>query len=400
MLNLDKNKTYLLACSYGPDSMALFDMLEKEGYNFSVAHVNYNLRLESRSETECLQEYCMCRGIQLYYLNWTDWENKGNVEDACRKIRYDFFKSLSDTYNFDAVLVAHNEDDLLETYLLQKKRKNLVKHFGLSKVSSWNGMTIVRPILTLTKQLLQVYCNLNNVPYCIDSSNLTDQYERNKIRHNIVSKMDDDERRKMLIEIEKENYHLDVMNTKLDKLNLNDINTLNSLSNKELAFAINRLVKEKLPNISVSLRMCLEIKRALSSEKPNVIIPFRYGYSFKKEYNSLNFGKNDDVSYNVIIKGPCEIDGKYFYINLNSDTSNLNICQDSYPITIRNIKPDDDYVIKGYIVKARRLMIDWKMPLSLRKRWPVIVDQNEVVIYIPRYRSTFKVNNSLNFYVK
>ena len=50
MLNLDKNKKYLLACSFGPDSMALFDMLLKEGYKFAVAHVNYRLRSEADDE--------------------------------------------------------------------------------------------------------------------------------------------------------------------------------------------------------------------------------------------------------------------------------------------------------------------------------------------------------------
>ena len=50
MLNLDKNKKYLLACSYGPDSMALFSMLLEEGYRFEVAHVNYHFRNESNLE--------------------------------------------------------------------------------------------------------------------------------------------------------------------------------------------------------------------------------------------------------------------------------------------------------------------------------------------------------------
>ena len=52
MLNLDKKQNYLLACSYGPDSMALAEMLRQEGYRFSIAHVNYNIREESSLETQ------------------------------------------------------------------------------------------------------------------------------------------------------------------------------------------------------------------------------------------------------------------------------------------------------------------------------------------------------------
>ena len=58
MLNLDKNKKYLLACSYGPDSMYLFSLLLKEGYNFSAAHVNYHFRKESDDEEKALRKYC------------------------------------------------------------------------------------------------------------------------------------------------------------------------------------------------------------------------------------------------------------------------------------------------------------------------------------------------------
>jgi tRNA(Ile)-lysidine synthase len=58
MLNLNKNQKYLLACSHGPDSMALFYMLKEEGYNFAVAHVNYHLREESNLEQQQLEDYC------------------------------------------------------------------------------------------------------------------------------------------------------------------------------------------------------------------------------------------------------------------------------------------------------------------------------------------------------
>ena len=66
MLNLDKNKRYLLACSFGPDSMALFDMLKKEGITFEVAHVNYHLREESDSEETALRGYCKNQRVRLF----------------------------------------------------------------------------------------------------------------------------------------------------------------------------------------------------------------------------------------------------------------------------------------------------------------------------------------------
>ena len=69
MLNLDKNKKYLLACSYGPDSMALFSMLLKEVYKFEVAHVNYHFRKESDQEEKELREYCSKYNINIHLLD-------------------------------------------------------------------------------------------------------------------------------------------------------------------------------------------------------------------------------------------------------------------------------------------------------------------------------------------
>ena len=88
MLNLDKNKKYLLACSYGPDSMALFSMLLKEGYQFEVAHVNYHFRIESDDEEKNLREYCDKNNIKIHVL---DNKEKVNYEHYKRNN----FKNLS-----------------------------------------------------------------------------------------------------------------------------------------------------------------------------------------------------------------------------------------------------------------------------------------------------------------
>ena len=125
MLNLEKNKYYLLACSFGPDSMALFDMLLKEGYKFAVAHVNYHLRAEASDEEISLRNYCLTNGVGIYVKSVTENLGDSNLEKKCRDIRYSFFIDLVKQKGFDALLVAHQEDDLIETYLMQKQRKNL-----------------------------------------------------------------------------------------------------------------------------------------------------------------------------------------------------------------------------------------------------------------------------------
>ena len=207
MLNLDKNKRYLLACSFGPDSMALFDMLMKESISFDVAHVNYHLREESNEEQAQLEAYCQKNSIQLFVHNVGKTIDR-NVEAVCRSIRYSFFAELFENGKYEAVLVAHNEDDHIETYLMQKTRKNLVKYFGIAEKTVIKGVTIVRPLLSYTKNSLQEYCDKNNIPYSIDKSNASRVYLRNRIRMDIVSKMNREDRDSILKLIDRENLDL------------------------------------------------------------------------------------------------------------------------------------------------------------------------------------------------
>ena len=110
MLNLDRNKKYLLACSFGPDSMCLLHMLYNEGYNFGVAHVNYHFREDSDDEEARLSIYCMDRRIRFY--RYENYEKvKSNLEEKAREIRYNFFKTIYDKDGYDALLVAHHKDD-------------------------------------------------------------------------------------------------------------------------------------------------------------------------------------------------------------------------------------------------------------------------------------------------
>ena len=88
--NYDVTKTYLIACSGGPDSMALLDMLVNHNFNIIVVHVNYKTRLESDSEEKLVVDYCIKNNLN-YEIAYFDNNYKGSFEDAARKFRYNFF---------------------------------------------------------------------------------------------------------------------------------------------------------------------------------------------------------------------------------------------------------------------------------------------------------------------
>lgn len=400
MLNLEKDKNYLLACSHGPDSMALFDMLLKDGYHFSAALVNYHLRPESGDEMNNFIHYCVEHKISYHIKDIVKGIVGVNLEAECRRIRYEFFAQLVDTFKYDAVLVAHNQDDHIETYLMQKKRQNLVTFYGIQEKTTINGVTIIRPLLGYTKNELLNYCHDNNVPFSLDSTNTDERYLRNKIRHQVVAKMTVEERQDVLKEIDNKNEELRVIIEGLKGLDLTDVSALNKMDLIQLAYALNLLVKAYNHSISVSLRQVKEIGLILRRKIANVDIPLKKGIVLRKSYSRVEVVSPSKVAYAYVITNPSIFDCEYFYLDFTGNTNNRNVSKDDYPLTIRTYHRGDKYKIKDYSVSVRRLFIDWKMPLSLRQRWPIILNNEGKIIYIPRYQKDFVPDKETNFYVK
>lgn len=401
MLNLDKNQKYLLACSFGPDSMALFSMLEKEGYNFAVAHVNYHLRKESNQEECELKDYCFRHSIKIYVLEVEKDEYSGNLEACCRKIRYRFFESIVASNEYDAVLTAHHQDDLIETFIMQKQRKSIPDYYGIKKESVINNITIIRPLLSLTKSFLLDYCVKNSIPFSVDKTNLLNTFTRNKIRHSIVEKMTENDRERILLEIDEMNKQKKDLLNKLMSNDLESVEYLNRLNYEELAAAIILSGRAIKSDFECTKKQIYEIKKVLQSSKPNILLSVK-GIYFVKRYNRFLpvLDNEQEKSYSFVINKPTILDTEYFFLDFTGDVSNRNVFNDSYPLTIRNALPSDTYKIKNYEKTVRRLFIDWKMPMYLRKRWPLIVDKNNKVIYMPRYRKDFIPDKNCNFYVK
>jgi tRNA(Ile)-lysidine synthase len=393
-LNLDKNKKYLLACSFGPDSMALFGMLLKGNYDFSVANVNYHMRGdESDKESINLKEYCKKNNIPYYRFDVQGPELEGNFQSAARKERYKFFSKLQHEKKFDNVLIAHNLDDKLTTFLLQKARKTDVFYFGLKEETVIEGANIIRPLLDMRKKDLEQYCIENNIPYGIDSSNKSTKYSRNKIMINKVSKLTDDEINEILLEIEEKNDKnlklLDELKDfneitpfysieKLKKLELNDqihvLYYLYSLHGLETKFSRNKAINI----LSALLSNRVNFNRKISDD--NYLIKGYDYFFFSKVKNSAKFS--------ITLQKPC----KLIYKHISADLSNPQVIGasiDDFPLTIRSYEDDDYYQIKDYKKRVNRLYIDMKLPTYFRNAWPIVVSKSGKILYIPRYRSGY-----------
>ena len=407
-LNYPKDQTYLIAVSGGPDSMALLNMLKNLKYKLVICHVNYHKRKESNYEQEKIEEYARENNIPLHVLDTSSLKVTGNFQAWAREVRYAFFKKQYQAYQASGLFIAHQEDDHLETYLMQKRRHNIVSCYGISKETNIYSMKVIRPLLDYKKSELLEYCIRNKIFYSIDSSNLLDLYTRNQIRHNIVEKLSDQQREELKKEIEEKNQELTNYYKKAyeflsyQEKYVSDFYQMDELTQNLFLYLY---ITSKLPLISskLSYSRIFEIKKILYSRKPNVRILLYPPYYFVKKYQTFSITESiNSYDYVYIINEPQIVDKKEFYIDLTQDTSPLNIYNYSYPLTIRNVRSGDVVKFGNIHKKVNRILIDEKIDSDLRKKYPVILDKDGNIVYIPLFRSINQksIANRLKFVLK
>ncbi|MGQ7944586.1 tRNA lysidine(34) synthetase TilS [Flavobacterium sp. WC2509] len=183
-----KQKKLLLAVSGGLDSMVLLHLFQELKYDIAIAHCNFQLRgIESFGDQKFIQEYADSKGIPIYVTQF-DTEAFANdyklsTQVAARELRYNWFYELLENENFDYLLTAHHADDNLETFLINFTRGTGLE--GLTGIPVQNDK-VIRPLLFLTRSEIEKYAMDNGIQWREDSSNASDKYVRNKIRHHLI----------------------------------------------------------------------------------------------------------------------------------------------------------------------------------------------------------------------
>jgi tRNA(Ile)-lysidine synthase len=180
-----KSKKLFLACSGGVDSMVLLHLIVKAEFRVSILHVNYHLRGEdSNSDAQFVKSTCEKLKLPFYsksvdtkkLLN----EQGGNLQDVARKIRYDWFGEIRNNEADNFILLAHHNDDQVETFFQHIARKSGV--IGLAGMLE-NHNQILRPLLNYSKEEIVEFAKINEISWREDVSNLKNEYTRNKLRN-------------------------------------------------------------------------------------------------------------------------------------------------------------------------------------------------------------------------
>lgn len=178
----------LLAVSGGVDSMVMADLMLKSGFHFSVAHCNFKLRdTQSDLDESLVKKWCEENKIDFYSTSFQTktyaLENQISIQMAARDLRYHFFNELCNKHQLRYIATAHHADDFAETVFIKILRQS--GSAALQGILPKDGNRI-RPLLFATKNEIIEYAKQNHLRWREDESNLSDTYQRNKIRLHVL----------------------------------------------------------------------------------------------------------------------------------------------------------------------------------------------------------------------
>lgn len=232
-LRLPKEGRYIVAVSGGIDSVCLLDILVAASkYELIVAHFDHGIREDSALDL------MFVKGLAAkYHLPFTSSSARlgpDTSEAVAREARYAFLYHALKDYGAEAILTAHHQDDRIETLLI-----NLIRGTGrLGLASIGETETLKRPLLNVSKADLKQYASRQELKWRDDSTNLSDKYLRNYVRHHVMDKLSKEDKRRIVSLMDNQvklNRQIDEILS--NELFMEDRGRINRLKLNNLSFA-------------------------------------------------------------------------------------------------------------------------------------------------------------------
>ena len=192
---IESGDKLVLGVSGGPDSISMLNVLREIAedetidlkFQIVVSHINHNIRKEAKEDEEFVKKYCDENNIK-FFSKSIDVEKIANnskigIEEAGRKVRYEFFDEVLNKTNSNKIAIAHNKNDKVETMIMNVLRGSGL--LGLKGIEPKRGKYI-RPLIEIEREKIEEYCEKKNLNPRIDKTNFDNTYSRNKVRNVVI----------------------------------------------------------------------------------------------------------------------------------------------------------------------------------------------------------------------
>ncbi len=416
----NKTEPIIVALSGGIDSMVLFDILYKQNPHVIIAHVNHNKREESIDEYNYIRKMAKEYNVPFEGFTLKPEENKNFHHDSRLK-RYDFFKAVAQKYQANKIAVAHHLDDQVETVLMRIVRGTSFSGYsGIKEIRYDRNVSIIRPLMDIKKEQITEYAKENEIKYFDDKSNNEDIYTRNRFRNNIIPllKQENPNLDNKIIQLAE---YIDSADEVLEEKTKEFLNEFSLYSNVSLVDfnKLNKVLKIKViqhmvnnttdNSVEVNYEQYKAIIDICANDVPNQMFTLQNEYNFVKEYEVIYIAKEEPIkptNIKIAKEGEYFVDDNKSYIftskKITHNYSNyFELCYNElvFPLYIRNRNNGDKMILNIGSKKVKDILIDQKIPKSLRDRL-LLISNDENVLWIPGIKKSHQnQDNTKKLYI-
>ena len=358
------------AVSGGADSVALLFALyllkDKLKIQLSAAHFNHHLRGEESDRDEnFVRDFCERYDIPLTVGHGEIHPGKKGLEAAARDARYAFLRAIP-----GKVATAHTADDNAETVLMHIVRGTGLK--GLGGIAPVSG-SVIRPMLSVTRQDVEDFCAEWSLSYITDSSNDTDVFLRNRLRHHVMPLLKQENPQlaanvsAMALLLRQDEEYL----AGAARAEAMDVENLRKLHPAVRQRCLEHFLKESGVREPEKTHIA-QAEALIFTDKPSAFAQFPGGVTIARNYGKLEVRPESAALPSLTLDCP----GTYLWGDYRITVGEAGLeVHPQGPIIVRSRQSGDSIRLPGGTKSLKKLFIDRKIPAAHRDRIPVLCDE-------------------------
>lgn len=432
----------LLGVSGGPDSLAMLDLFSRIEGEFDlqlfVFHLNHCFREEAAEEAQFVEHICEEYGIKSFIEEYDvprlAKEEGLSPEEAARKVRLNFLIERANNLIVDKIALAHHRDDLVETIFLNLIRGSGLN--GLSGITPWTKIrdhNIIHPLLSISREEIEEYCQKRELNPRRDPTNQETIYTRNKIRHKVIPYIEKEinpSLKKVMARmsqiIKEEDQYLNDLAKKMIneilieqdidyvKLSLTGLRDMVPVMRRRVMRRAVYIVKNNPANLYY--KHLTDIDWLISKGETGKLIELPDNVKIKRVYDHIIVKKGDfnyyDDQYLSVLSFPGKLSlpgdliietdifsvKKFDNYDWRKEAEKNHVClfdcnEVRFPLKVRNRRRGDKFKPLGMkgVKKLKDFYIDEKIPAAEREQIPIIIDSNDLIIWVAGMRMNERV---------